>query len=287
MVDFPAISGFTIIGELGEGGVAKVFRARPVDNDGLPPEVALKVLKPEIVEHRNIVASFEYEMRVLSRLDHPAVMRMYDNGATHRTVWAAVQLVEGTPFDEELTRRGKLSEREALGYGIQILEALDHVHGRGYVHRDLKPGNLMLDGEQLVLMDFGTAVKSSSTIDYEGGLYGTVPYLSPEQVMQKPRIDGRSDLYAVGVMLYRMVVGKRPFQGLRDDVLRAHVELDPPQPNSHKARISAEFEALILQCLAKRPDERPASAAHLRDELRVIEAAAPAQKVGLRGLLRR
>lgn len=278
--DLPLIDGYQISSVLGEGGVAVVYRAEVV-GEAPPKTVALKVLKPEALAQKNIVASFQYEARVLSRLDHPGIMRVFDSGSSLGLIYVAVELVDGQPFDEYLLGKGKLTQSESVGFAVQIVEALQHLHQQGYVHRDMKPGNLMLEGgSRLVLMDFGTAVKADTKIDYEAGLYGTVPFLSPEQIEQRPRIDGRADIYATGILLYRMMAGHRPFQGLREDMLDAHLHVDP-KALWGSVRISPEFDALILKCLAKSPDERFASAEELLGELRVIAEAGEPPKRGL------
>ena len=285
MPEQPDIHGYRILSELGQGGVAVVYEAEVVDStasvDGAPKTVALKTLKPEALAQQNVVASFQYETRVLSRLDHPGILRLYDTGAQNGVAYAAVELVDGEPLDNFLIRRGKLKQAEAIDFGIQILDALEHLHDRGYVHRDIKHGNLMLTADgRLVLMDFGTVVKASTKIDYEVGLYGTVPFLSPEQIEQRPNIDGRADLYATGVLLYRMVAGIRPFQGTREDVLDAHLNIEPKPPSKY-ARISPELDALIVKSLAKSPEDRHASATEMLAELREIEKSATPPKASL------
>lgn len=294
MHDAPDIRGYRLLSELGQGGVAVVYEAEVLDlarqsrdetsedsNDSTPPIVALKTLKPEALAQQNVVASFQYETRVLSRLDHPNILRLFDTGAQDGVAYAAVELIEGEPLDDVLIRRGKLKQAEALDFAIQLVDALDHIHEQGYVHRDIKHGNLMLtkDG-RLVLMDFGTVVKAGAKIDYEEGLYGTVPFLSPEQIEQRPTIDGRADLYATAVLLYRMVAGVRPFQGTREDVLDAHLHLDPKPPSNY-ANISPELDALILKNLAKSPEGRNASAAEMLAELKAIEMAGDPPKPSL------
>lgn len=283
MLDPPDIDGYEVGAPLGEGAVAVVYGAQVVDpvlalQISAPDMVALKVLKPEALAHENIVASFQYENRVLSRLDHDGIMGFYDSGSGQSLVFAAVELVAGTAFDEHLLAKGKLRQSEAVDVATQIVDALGHLHDRGYVHRDLKPGNLMVtDAGKVVLMDFGAAVKIGAKIDYEVGLYGTVPFLSPEQVKKHSRIDGRADLYAVGVLLYRMVTGQRPFQGTREDILLAHVHTEPVPPST-RSRISPELDAFIVKALAKSPDDRHANAAEMLVELAAIgEAGEPAK----------
>jgi serine/threonine-protein kinase len=213
------------------------------------------------------------------------ILRIFDSGAQDAVVYAALEIVEGEPLDDYLSKKGKLKQDEAVELAIQIVEALDHVHTRGYVHRDLKPGNLMRTSNgKLVLMDFGTAVKAGSSTAYEVGLYGTVAYLSPEQIEQRADIDGRADLYAAGILLYRMVTGERPFNGLRDDMLAAHLHTAPAL-TSASARISPELEQLISECLAKSPVDRPASAAEVLERLRTIEETVEPEKPGLFGRL--
>ena len=210
-------------------------------------------------------------------------MGLHDSGATKGVAWAAVDLVDGTPYDAYLKDRKKLPEAEAARHGAGLLDALAHMHDRGYVHRDLKPGNLMLHDDRLVVMDFGTVVKANTSITYEDGLYGTVPYLSPEQVRQDSTLSDRSDIYSVGVVLYRMVTGEWPFLGLREDILRSHVGKPAPRA-AKKAKISDGLDAAIDRALAKSADDRP-SASELAEELRELAAAAPPPKKGLRSRL--
>ncbi len=279
----PEIDGYRVLSKLGEGGAAVVYEAEVTDRDKSPDDqrpnvVALKVLKPEVLALQNVVASFQYETRVISRLDHPGILRVFESGAQNGEVYAAIELVDGKPLETHLIRHQKLKPPQAVDFGMQILEALEHLHERGYVHRDLKPGNLMLAGDgRLVLMDFGTVVKANAKIDYEDGIYGTAAYLSPEQVKQDSRIDGRADLYAASVLLYRMLTGRRPFQGLRDDLLAAHLHDEPEQPSRH-ALISPELDALILKGLSKSPDDRHQSASEMLAELRLIADSGSASK---------
>lgn len=292
MLEPPEVRGYRIHSKLGEGGAADVFEAEVADRAGCGDRaagetVALKVLKPEALTSKNVVAAFEYEIRVLSRLNHPGIMRVHDSGAADGLVYASVELVEGRSLEQHLIRHQKLRPFEAVGFAMQLLEALDHVHLRGYVHRDVKPANLMLTpAQRLVLMDFGTAVRAGTRLDYEVGLYGTAAYLSPEQIERNPDIDARADLYAVGVLLYRMLAGRRPFRGLREDVLDAHLHAEP-RPPSTRSRIPSALDRVVLRSLAKNRDDRYPSAREMWADLRELSSDGSLERSGLFDRLRK
>jgi serine/threonine-protein kinase len=149
-----------------------------------------------------------------------------------------------------------LPETFAVHVARQAAEALGYLHGHGYVHRDVKPANLMLTAAgRVVLFDFGTVIRSADGAPYEVGLYGTPAFLAPEQITPGGRIDGRADLYALGMILYLMVAGRKPFYGSRSQTLDAHLHTVPPPPSQY-ARVSPELEAIILRALAKSPADR-------------------------------
>jgi eukaryotic-like serine/threonine-protein kinase len=278
MLELSTLGGYRVDDIIGEGGVAIVCLGARVDGSGdesadRPARVALKVLKPNIANDPNVLSSFQYECRVMGRLDHPGILRIYDSGMEREAVFAVLELVEGLAFDAYLRKRTKLAQGEAVSLGIQLADALDHLHSRGYVHRDLKPGNLMLTDEgRLVLMDFGTVVQAAAGADYEVGLFGTPGFIAPEQIEPGGRVDGRADLYAAGMMLYMMLTGQRPFYGSREDMLEAQLTQEPVPPSAH-VRVSPELDALVLRTLAKSPDDRPATGAELADALRSAAAA--------------
>jgi serine/threonine-protein kinase len=287
---FQQIGDYRIEGPLGEGGVAVVYRASPVAVAApgraadLPDVVALKVLKPDATKQPNVLACFQFESRILKRLQHPGILRIYDAGVDDGRLYTAMELIDGASLDHFLLARKRLTEAEAVGIATQIAEALAYLHGLGYVHRDIKPANVMLgrDG-RAVLFDFGTVIKASDGAGYEVGLYGTPAFLAPEQIrlggagaaasddeLAPTTVDGRADLYALGMILYLMVTGRKPYYGGRSEVLQAQLAQEPPPP-SEFARVSSDLEAIILQALAKDPADRFQSGTEFADALRRAE----------------
>ncbi|HUT21303.1 MAG TPA: protein kinase, partial [Anaerolineae bacterium] len=202
------VAHYEVLELLGIGGAAEVYRALDVANRR---EVALKLLSERA--DPGMVLRFTREAKALSRLDHPRIVKTYEAGAADGQRYLALELVLGGSLKERL-QRGPLEWREAVRLAVQVAEALDHAHTSGIVHRDLKPGNIMLDEQGAArLMDFGLAhVSDASAMTRTGTVMGTVYYLSPEQAVGK-HVDARSDLYALGAVLFEMLTGQPPFTG--------------------------------------------------------------------------
>jgi serine/threonine protein kinase len=276
------VGAYLVDSPLGGGAAAMVYRAHRIgdtpqkiqippdaaDSDGADADsVALKVLRPEATRDPHTLACFQFEARVVSRLDHPGIMRVYDTGVDEGRMYTAMELIDGPSFDHFLLAQKRLPETQAVEIARQICRALDYLHAQGYVHRDIKPANLMLTREGIIkVTDFGTAIRIEDGAAYEVGLYGTPSFLAPEQISVGSRIDGRSDLYAVGMILYLMVTGRKPFYGSRDEVLQANREKEPPAPSKF-AHVSPELESIILKALAKDPDARYQSGAEFAEAL--------------------
>ncbi len=258
---------------LGQGAVAVVYRAR---SDG-GRMVALKVLSRTAAAQVHIRNSFQREYRVLSRLSHRGIIRVYDAGEVNGLPYMALELLAGETLEELLTRSKTIGEVAAMDIVRQVANALDYLHGRGYVHRDVKPGNVMVtrDG-RAILFDFGTVYDMNDLASNAPGVYGTPPFLAPEQVLAEtdpehaPPLDGRADLYSLGVVLYRMVTGRKPFYGSRSEVLDAHLHQPPPRPSEFRW-VSPALEAIILKALAKDPTDRYQSGAEFAQALTQIE----------------
>jgi ABC-type transport system substrate-binding protein len=258
---------YEITAELGRGGMGVVYRARdPVLNR----EVALKLIPPSQLspdsEHR-----FQREAQLVAQMDHPAIVSIYDFGSHEGSLFFVMPLVQGTNLRAFLREDSVLGE--VLDIGIQIAEALEYSHARGVVHRDIKPENIMVSREEgsgvrVRVMDFGLArAANESRLTKTGTLVGTLCYLSPEQVMAK-ETDGRSDIYALGTVLYECVVGEAPFSGEAQSVLYRIVHEFPQAPRSFGAAIDEDFEQVILACLAKEPAKRPQRASEVADSLK-------------------
>lgn len=269
------IGPYRRLDRLGEGAMGEVYRAL---DTMLEREVALKTLRPEMSARADLVERFRVEAIALARLHHRHIATVYAffrDGSQHHI---AMQYLRGRTLDAELRTRGRLPWREAAAVAIDVLLALEHAHALGVVHRDLKPANLMIDPEdRTVVMDFGIArvlVKDRQT--RAGTLVGTLEYIAPE-IVRGEDADARSDLYALGCVLYEMVTGELPFQGASDFALmRAHAEQAPPPPRQRARELPAALEAIILRALAKRPGDRFAHAQDFRAALQAALVEAPA-----------
>ena len=259
---------YEIVAELGRGGMGVVYRAH---DPRLNREVAVKCVPPQQLspdaEHR-----FQREAQVVAQMDHPAIVSIHDFGHHDGSLFFVMPLVQGTNLRAFL-RHEEARLGDILEVGIQVAEALDYSHARGVVHRDIKPENVMVTREEgagirVRVMDFGLARASSeSRLTRTGTLIGTLAYLSPEQVAAK-EVDGRSDVYALGTVLYECVAGGPPFSGEAQSVLYRVVHEFPQSPREAGAEIDEELEAIILSCLQKEPGRRPQRAGEVAEALK-------------------
>ncbi len=254
---------YQIEGVLGEGAVARVYRAK----DSRGRTVALKVLTPAAAAQRHLRALFQLEYRTLTRLRHRGIIQVYDAGDVNGVPYLAMELVVGETLEDFLLRSKTIGEAAAIDIIRQIAQALDYLHEQGFVHRDIKTSNIMLtrDGRAL-LFDFGTVFEIGNPPEHEIGIYGTPAFLAPEQIVPDQPVDGRADLYALGIVLYRMLSGRKPFYGGRSEVLDAHVN-EPPPPPSEFHWVSPELESIILKAIAKKPEDRFQTGQELVDAL--------------------
>lgn len=281
------VGGYCVESLIGQGAAATVYRAHPTAAGEASQVVALKVLKPEATKQPHVLACFQFEARVLSRLEHRGILRVYDAGVDDDRMYTAMELIDGISLDNVLVANKRLTPAQAVDVARQLADALDYLHRSGYVHRDIKPANLMLTPEgRVVLFDFGTVVRIKDGAPYEAGLYGTPSFLAPEQTVAGGKIDGRADLYAAGIMLYLMAAERKPFYGSRSEVLDAHIYAAPPRP-SQFVRISSALEAVILKAIAKNPDDRFQTGADFAQALATLPSLTP-PSIGerLRGWLR-
>ena len=264
-------------GFLGHGGFAAVYRVRNLRLDRVE---ALKVLLEARGGDPKFTARFEREARVAASLEHPNVIRVYDFGNADGTLWYSMQYVDGPTLRVQLERHGRMRGEEAAGLLVPLLEALEVVHRGGIVHRDVKPDNIILDGDgRPYLMDFGILKRDDNVQETaDGKILGTPGYLSPEQ-LRGHSLDGRSDLYAVGVTLYQMLTGDIPFRS--DDRIATMTRrlTEDPEPPSAKARdLEPELERIVLKALARERENRYATAAEMRVALEAFLAASGAPK---------
>jgi eukaryotic-like serine/threonine-protein kinase len=249
---------------LGEGGMARVHRGY---DRHLRRPVAIKVLAPAYDRDKGSVERFRREARAAAGLSHPNVVSVFDSGSYHGTNFIVTELVEGETLAERL-RRGPMAPEQAVSVAVDVTRALEAAHARGLIHRDIKPGNVMLlpDG-RVKVVDFGIArAAGSDTLTGTGVVLGSTAYLSPEQASGQP-VDERADLYALGCVLYEMVTGAVPFDADTPvATMYRHVNEDVPPPSSIRP-VPAGLELVIMRCLEKDPRRRFATAADLEHAL--------------------
>lgn len=267
-----SVGPFDLHNKLGSGGMGIVYKAAYRKNGRI---VALKVLTPELSANPKLVARFEREMTILEKLDHPNITRYYGGGASKGQHFYAMRLMGGGTLSELLKRRGPLPWEQVIEYGRQICDALDHAHEHGVIHRDLKPANLFLrmerktGVEKIVLGDFGIAREMDATgLTATGMTVGTYAYMAPEQIDGKHGITGKTDLYALGCVLFEMLTGQTPFEGnTAGDLMVKHLQEEPPPVRQLAVECPLWLEKVIAQLLAKQPVDRPHDAAATGMEL--------------------
>src|SRR5579862_8426240 len=293
---------YEILAPLGAGGMGEVYRAR---DTRLDRTVAVKILPSHLSENPEARQRFDREARTISSVNHPSICTLYDVGHQDGIDYLVMEYLEGETLADRL-RKGPLPIEQVFRYGIEICEGLDKAHRSAVVHRDLKPGNVMLTKGGAKLMDFGLAKSAlanagansaavsgltatlttppgSHPLTAQGTVVGTFQYMSPEQVEGK-EADARSDIFALGAVLYEMATGKRAFEGkTAASAMAAVLERDPAPISSVQPAIPATFERLVKICLAKDPDERWQTAHDVKLQLKQIAegasqagAAAPA-----------
>src|SRR6516164_8597060 len=271
---------YEIQSPLGAGGMGEVYRAR---DTRLDRTVAIKILPAHLSDNAEAKQRFEREAKTISSLNHPHICVLYDVGHQDGTDYLVMECVEGETLAKRL-EKGPLPLEQVLKYGAQIADALDKAHRGGVVHRDLKPGNIMLTPNGAKLLDFGlakpaapvligatlTAATPPSPMTEEGTIVGTFQYMSPEQIEGK-EVDGRSDIFSLGAVLYEMVTGQRAFQGKSQlSVASAILEKEPGPIGELKPLTPPPLEHAIRHCLEKDAEERWQTVRDLAQELKWI-----------------
>lgn len=261
------IGDYEIIGTLGEGGMGKVFKVKNVISDRIE---AMKVLHPQLGEHPEAMTRFLREIRLQAGLEHPHIAALRTAVTHGQQLLMIMEFVEGETLSGLMkSRGGKVPPAEAAQYIAQVLEALGYAHSRNIVHRDVKPANIILaPGGQAKLMDFGVAkLVEDHQLTATGATLGSLFYMSPEQIRGE-QIDGRSDLYSVGITLYELVTGKRPFDAeTQFSIMRAHLEQQPLPPLQVDPSLPAQLNEIILMSLKKDAGERFQTADAFRNAL--------------------
>jgi len=265
---------YRLVRRLSRTEMAEVHEA--VD-EVLGRKVAVKLLLPELAEDDDFVARFRREARAAASLNHPNVVAVYDSGEHEGHYFIVMEFVDGPTLAELITDDAPLPEARAAEIGMEIAAALAAAHQQGIVHRDVKPGNVLLgSGGAVKVVDFGIAraVASSTDLTRPGTIVGSVAYLSPEQAMGE-EVGPAADIYSLGAVLYAMVTRQPPFSGDTPvAVAHQHVHQAPTPPSERNPNVSPAFEAVVLESLAKDPGDRPASAEAVRQRLLdVVEGA--------------
>ncbi len=266
---------YRVEAEIGRGGMARVYRAT---DTVLGRTVAIKVLDTEQASDHSFVDRFRREARAAARLNHPGVVAVFDTGSDDGVHYIIMEYVHGRTLGQVVAEEGPLPPDRAAAIATSVAEALSFAHAEGLVHRDVKPANVMLtDSGRVKVMDFGIArVVSAHTLTQTAKVFGTAAYLSPEQA-QGQRVDGRSDVYALGVVLYEMLTGRAPFAADSPVALAfKHINEEPAPPSSVRRGIPAGLEAVVMRALAKDPDARYPGAAEMATALGPFAAAAGA-----------
>ncbi len=273
---------YEIISRIGAGGMGEVWKAR---DTRLDRSVAIKVLSTGFAGNADLRARFEREARTISQLTHPNICTLYDVGHESGTDYLVMELLEGESLGDRLTK-GPLSLPDVLKYGAQIAEALDRAHRAGIIHRDLKPGNVVVTRTGAKLLDFGLARSAASAVatsgdgateqkplTQEGTILGTFQYMAPEQ-LEGEQADARTDIFALGTLLYEMATGRRAFEGKTKTSLIAAIVSSNPEPISSIAPMTPPaLDHVVRKCMEKGPDDRWQSAHDVASELQWISEA--------------
>ena len=252
--------------EIGRGGMALVYLATRA---GTGERVALKVLNAELA--KTVGADrFKREIRVAGGLDHPNILRVLDSGEVGDQLWFTMPFVAGTSLQDRLEKGGPLEIAEALRITRAVGSALAAAHAKDVVHRDIKPDNILLDGSDVLVADFGVAravSENAEKLTATGMIVGTPVYMSPEQASGEKEIDGRTDQYALASVLYEMITGEPPFKGPTPAATLMRRFAGPPRPLRPVFPVSEAVEAAIMRALDKEPDQRFATMPEFLDAL--------------------
>lgn len=285
---------YEIIEQAGAGGMGEVYKAKDIC---LERTVALKILPATIAGMPDFKQRFEREAKAISSLNHPNICTLYDIGKQNGTDYLVMEFIEGETLGDRLSK-GPMSTEELLPIAIQIADALDKAHKQGLVHRDLKPGNVMLAKDGAKLLDFGLAkmqvesndnknasVTLTSALTGAGTIVGTMQYMAPEQLEGK-EADSRSDIFSFGILLYEMSTGVKAFKGDSQASLIASIMKEKPRSASEiQPLVPPMLEQVINQCLAKDPDQRWQSAGDLKRSLKWVSEGG--SQVGLPAVVSR
>lgn len=274
-MDLPGIEGYTIDGVLGHGATGTVVSGVQIAVDR---PVAIKFLHPELCSDKRAIIRLQREARAAARLAHPGIISAVDMGVSEGRWWYAMELVEGISLAERIEERGTLTEREAIRLFAPIVDALEHAHGMGVIHRDVKPANILIDGRgRARLVDLGLAWAETDPRVTSGGTLGTPHYISPEQARNPSDVDGRSDIWSLGATLFHALTGRPPFVGDSVAEVLSGVLYQPmPDPRGLVPGLSKGISLVLRKCLSRDPNLRYRAPLELLKDLeRLRERRAP------------
>jgi serine/threonine-protein kinase len=275
MADMSTIGKYEIRRELGRGAMGVVYEAY---DPMIKRIVALKTIRVDQLVGENaesVIARFRREAQAAGKLNHPNIVAIYDIGEETGTWYIAMEFVQGRELKDYFEANERFSPADIVKIMTQMLDALGYSHKLGVIHRDIKPANvILLTGGGVKVADFGIAHIESSNMTQVGTVMGTPSYMSPEQIMGLP-IDGRSDLFSAGVILYQFLTGERPFSGSATATMHKVLEEDPLPPSRFNVQVPGAMDAVVRKALAKRPDERYQNADEFAAALRAALASQP------------
>lgn len=247
---------YEIISEIGRGSMGVVYKAH---DPNLDLTVALKVLRQDRLSSDAFVKRFLTEAKALGRLDHPNIIRVYNVDEDQGNVYIAMEFIEGESLNEVIQKK-RFTPEEIIEAGSTVADTLDYAHKQGIIHRDIKPSNILIRSDgRLKITDFGIAHIEDSAAPKQtqaGEILGTPAYMSPEQVLSQP-VDGRSDIFSLGVILYELSAGKMPFPGQNlAAIFNAITQIEPAPVTAGNPEIPADLSRVIAKCLQKNPDDR-------------------------------
>jgi serine/threonine-protein kinase len=271
-----SVADYQILSILGAGGMGKVYKVRNKISDRVE---AMKVLLPNLAENADLGERFMREIKLQASLSHPNIATLHTALSQDNQLLMLVEFVEGTALDAVI-RSGPLRQHDAINYMAQVLDALSYAHSKGVIHRDLKPANLMLTpAGEIKLLDFGIAkMAADRSLTQTGFLVGSLPYISPEQIEGAHDIDGRTDIYSLGITLYQALTGQVPFQAESEySLMRKHLQEQPVPPMQVMPGVAQALNDVVLRSLEKDRTRRYQSAAEMAAALRAL--LAPPQSV--------
>ena len=270
------IAGYRIEERIGRGGMGVVYRAQHMN---LQRRAAIKIIAPEFADTKGFRSRFIREARIAAALQHPNIVTVYDAGQAGQTLYIAMQFIRGSDLSAILSEESRLRPYRAIDVCRQVASALDAAHGMGLIHRDVKPGNVLIEGRRAYLTDFGLTKRSGSTksqLTQAGELVGTIHYVAPEQI-EGGQVDARTDVYSLACLLFHCLTGHVPFERETDvAVIYAHLSETAPKLTDVRPELPGGLDAVIAKALDKSPDRRFQSCSDLMSAARVvIDAAGP------------